>query len=104
MGFYGWRGSFVGCAGLRPRDPARKIYELGFHLCVAAWGAGYATEAARAVLDLAFGALGATELFAGHHPKNAASRRVLAKVGFVHTHDELYPPTGLLHPSYRLVR
>jgi hypothetical protein len=27
---------------------------------------------------------------------------VLEKLGFRHTHDELYPPTGAEHPSYRL--
>jgi RimJ/RimL family protein N-acetyltransferase len=73
-------------------------------LCARAWGRGLATEAGRAVARFAFDDLGATALFAGHHPDNGASRKVLLKLGFVHTHDELYPPTGLLHPSYRLER
>jgi [ribosomal protein S5]-alanine N-acetyltransferase len=33
-------------------------------------------------------------IFAGHHPENEGSGRLLAKLGFVYTHDELYPPTG----------
>jgi hypothetical protein len=41
-------------------------------------------------------------LFAGHNPANQASRELLARLGFRYTHDELYPPTGLMHPSYRL--
>jgi hypothetical protein len=26
------------------------------------------------------------------------------RLGFVHTHDEFYEPTGLMHPSYLLTR
>jgi RimJ/RimL family protein N-acetyltransferase len=93
---------FVGCAGLRPRESG--IYELGFHLCADFWGRGLATEAARAVIELAFADPAITALFAGHHPDNSASRQVLDKLGFVYTHDELYPATGRLHPSYLLRR
>ena len=28
--------------------------------------------------------------------------KIVLKLGFRHTHDELYPPTGRLHPSYLL--
>ncbi len=66
------------------------------------WGFGYAPEAAQAVMRYAFHTLGARALFAGHGPANEASRRVLAKLGFRHTHDEFYLPTGLNHPSYLL--
>jgi RimJ/RimL family protein N-acetyltransferase len=97
-------GDFVGCCGLRPRDEERRIFAFGFHLRPEHWNRGYAFEAGSAVIDHAFAALGVPELFAGHHPENHASRRVLAKLGFSYTHDELYPPTGLLHPSYSLLR
>ncbi|HEV8321400.1 MAG TPA: GNAT family N-acetyltransferase [Myxococcota bacterium] len=97
-------GAHVGCCGLKPRDPARSVLELGFHLRPAHWGAGYATEAARAVVAHAFAHLGVSALFAGHHPRNAASRRTLEKLGFRRTHDELFPPTGLVHPAYWLSR
>lgn len=97
-------GELVGCAGLRPREVEERVYELGFHLCASAWGQGLATEAAMAVVVFAFGDLGASALFAGHNPQNAASARVLGKLGFRHTHDEHYAPTGLLHPSYLLTR
>jgi len=95
-------GEHVGCAGLRPYRPSERVHELGFHLLPAYWGQGLAEEAARAVILYAFGTVGASGLFAGHHPENAASRRVLQKLGFRYTHDELYPPTGLMHPSYFL--
>jgi RimJ/RimL family protein N-acetyltransferase len=91
--------SFSGCCGLRPHGDR---YELGFHLCAAQWGKGLATEAARAVIAHAFDTLHAPTLFAGHHPDNESSRRTLIKLGFRHTHDAPYPPTGLDHPSYEL--
>jgi len=97
-------GEHVGCCGLRPYQVEQRFYEIGFHLKRAYWGQGLAAEAAHAVMRYAFNQLDATGLFAGHHPANAASRRVLDKLGFQYTHDELYPPTGLMHPSYRLTQ
>jgi RimJ/RimL family protein N-acetyltransferase len=95
-------GAPAGCCGLRPHDPARGSLELGFHLRPAVWGQGLATEAARAVIHFAFTQLAAAALFAGHHPQNLASHNVLTKLGFRRTHSELYPATGLHHPSYCL--
>jgi len=67
-------------------------------------GQGLASEAARAVIAHAFEELGAGALFAGHHPDNASSRRVLKKLGFVETRSELFEGTGLMHPGYLLLR
>ena len=92
----------VGCAGLRPVPGSAGTLELGFHLRPEHWGQGYATEAGRAVVGYAFTTAAARTLVAGHHPDNDASRRVLLRLGFRHTGDELYPPTGLDHPSYSL--
>ena len=97
-------GAHVGCCGLRPYRPAERIHELGVHILPAFWRRGLALEAARAVIAHAFGPLRARALFAGHNPHNDASRSLLARLGFRYTHDELYPPTGLLHPSYLLER
>ncbi|HWY49385.1 MAG TPA: GNAT family N-acetyltransferase [Bryobacteraceae bacterium] len=94
----------AGCAGLRPYRLDQHIYELGFHLRPEYWGRGLAQEAGQAVIAFAFENLGAEALFAGHHPANSASRRVLSKLGFQFTHDEFYPPTGLTHRSYLLTR
>lgn len=55
--------------------------ELGWRLTRSAWGRGLATEAARAVLDLAFGALALPEVIAIIHPDNTRSQRVAAKLG-----------------------
>ena len=95
-------GDHVGCCGLRPHQSQRKIHELGFHIRSDCWGHGYAYEAASVVVDYAFSVIGADGLFAGHHPNNTVSRHILEKLGFRHTHDEYYPPTGLSHPSYSL--
>jgi ribosomal-protein-alanine N-acetyltransferase len=92
----------IGCCGLRPYDASKRIMEIGFHICSRHWGRGYATEAARAIIVYAFERLEVTGLFAGHNPKNEASRHILAKLGFRYTHDELYEPTGLQHPCYLL--
>jgi RimJ/RimL family protein N-acetyltransferase len=97
-------GTDVGCCGLKPRDPARKVYELGFYLRADHWGHGFAVEAGRSVIAFAFDTLAAPALFAGHHPENHGSRRTLEKLGFRYTHHELYPPTGLEHPGYELRR
>jgi [ribosomal protein S5]-alanine N-acetyltransferase len=97
-------GRHAGCAGLRWRDRERRIYELGYHLRPAFWGQGLATEASRALIDYAFSQLGALALFAGHHPKNERSRRVLLKLGFEYAGDERFPDTGGIEPTYLLGR
>jgi len=92
----------VGCAGLRPVSGNEGVLELGFHLRTEHWGQGFATEAARAVIAYAFTTAAAGALVAGHHPQNEASGRVLQRLGFRHTHDAHYAPTGLDHPTYLL--
>jgi RimJ/RimL family protein N-acetyltransferase len=94
----------AGCAGLRPYRLQEQIYELGFHLRPAYWARGLAEEAGCALVNYAFDTLSARALFAGHHPANAASRRVLTKLGFRYIGEKLYPPTGEMHPSYLLMR
>jgi [ribosomal protein S5]-alanine N-acetyltransferase len=95
-------GDHVGCCGLRPYQPANGVLEVGVHLRPEHWGRGYAIEAARVVMHHAFRTLNARALFAGHHPSNAPSRRIMDTLGFRYTHDERYAATGRDHPSYRL--
>ena len=91
-------GRLAGCCGLRPHRS--RTYELGIHLKPEFWGRGIAAEACRAVIRYAFAELDAEGLFAGHHPENQRSRRLLERLGFVYTGNEFYSPTGLYHPSY----
>ena len=95
-------GDLAGCCGLKPFGDDPRVLETGFHLRPAYWGQGLAEEAARAVIRHAFEQLGVASLFAGHHPDNDASRRLLLKLGFRLKHRELYPPTGLEHLCYVL--
>ena len=93
-------GRHIGCGGLRPYRPVENVYELGFHLRPAYWGKGFATEAGKAILTYGIEQLGTCAIFAGHHPDNSSSRKVLLKLGFEETGAEFYEPTGLFHPSY----
>ena len=63
--------------------------EIGYWLGVSYWGRGYATEAARALIDHAFTDHGYEKLVAGARVNNPASRRVLEKCGFQWTGVEL---------------
>ena len=64
--------------------------EIGYWLGVPFWGKGYATEAARALIDYAFGDLGYDIVLGGARVSNPASRRVLEKCGFQWTGVGLY--------------
>jgi RimJ/RimL family protein N-acetyltransferase len=78
----------IGACGLAQLDgPAP---DLGYWLGAPYWGNGYATEAARAVIDHAFTELGHEVLQAGARVTNPASRRVLEKCGFQWTGVGLY--------------
>ncbi|MFM8943699.1 MAG: GNAT family N-acetyltransferase [Actinomycetota bacterium] len=61
--------------------PADGVVEIGYGLAESARGNGYATEAVRALVDLAR-EHGATAVIAHTDAGNAASDRVLARVGF----------------------
>lgn len=56
--------------------------ELGYWFDRACWGQGYAFGAAQAAVDFAFGAAGLTRLRSGHAADNAASGKILSKLGF----------------------
>jgi RimJ/RimL family protein N-acetyltransferase len=73
-------GEMIGGCGIATLNGAAP--EIGYWLGVPYWGLGYATEAARALIDHAFGTLGAERLEAGARVSNPASRRVLEKCGF----------------------
>ncbi|MBS0393004.1 MAG: GNAT family N-acetyltransferase [Proteobacteria bacterium] len=96
-------GEHVGCCGVAPHHDDGPVLEFGFHLRRAHWGCGYVREIGPLVIRAAFDRLRAAALYAGHHPDNHASRRVLQSLGFRYTHDEYYPPTAVVEPCYRLV-
>jgi RimJ/RimL family protein N-acetyltransferase len=70
--------------------------ELGYWIARARWGCRIATEAGRAVVAAARDALRLRRLSSGHFVDNAASGRVLEKLGF--------RPTGRVVPRHSLAR
>ena len=56
--------------------------ELGYWIGAPYWNKGFATEAARAVLDFAFSRTQLNRITAERFAQNAASERVLEKLGF----------------------
>ena len=73
-------GEFLGWCGLRPVE--REDVDLGFWILPRHWNRGYATEAARASVDLAFGKLDLPYLLGRAVAANVASMTVLGKLGF----------------------
>ena len=87
-------GEFIGWFGLRPVTPTGDamvnwpdargqtgVASLSYRLRHSAWGQGYATEGARALVRLAFTGLGAREVVATTMAVNTGSRRVMEKAG-----------------------
>lgn len=75
-------GDFLGWFELRPTETSGPgEVELGYRLCRSAWGKGYATEGARALVRKGFAELGVVRIFATTMAVNTASRRVMEKVG-----------------------
>jgi RimJ/RimL family protein N-acetyltransferase len=80
-------GEVIGGCGCHHRDG---VPEIGYWLGVPFWGNGYATEAARALIDHVFDTHGHHVLAAGARISNPGSRRVLEKCGFQWTGVGLY--------------
>ncbi len=79
-------GALLGFCGLkRANAPGAEALhgevEIGWRLREDAWGQGYAGEAARASLDFAFGPLAAPRVVALTVEGNAASRRLMERLG-----------------------
>lgn len=76
-------GAALGLAGLVKRD-GLNVPDVGYAFLPAAWGQGYAQEAAAGVLKHAQQALGIPKLAAITTPENYASMAVLRKIGFTY--------------------
>ena len=78
----------VGMVGVDWRN--REAPELGYWLGAEHWGNGYATEAARAVIDFTFEEYAVKQMISAARVVNPASRNVLEKCGFQWTGVELH--------------
>jgi [ribosomal protein S5]-alanine N-acetyltransferase len=104
--------SYVGRCGLYPHlraeDRVPEEAALGLYLARAFWGHGLATEAGRAFVDFGFGELGLKRIVTAVDVRNAASVRVLEKLGFVVERFEEGPRSfyhfELLRPEKQVVR
>ncbi len=101
-------GAFIGSVGLVP-VPYHTHYtpavEVGWRLARDFWGQGYATEAAEAALRFGFERLGLREIVANTAVDNAASQRVMRRLGMVRdpADDFDHPRVPLGHPLRRQV-
>ena len=78
----------VGMVGVNWREP--EAPELGYWLGVEYWGQGFATEAARAVIDFTFEEFDIEHLMSGTRVANPTSRNILEKCGFQWSGVELH--------------
>ena len=73
----------IGSCALFAHQRAHRRAEIGYALAHAYWGHGYAVEALRLALDYAFSVLDLHRLEGDSDPRNAASIRLLERLGFV---------------------
>lgn len=85
--------------------------EVGWRLARVSWGQGFATEAARAALDVAFGEIGLEEVVSFTAEGNNRSRAVMARLGMVHDASDDFDHPWIAagdplrrHVLYRLAR
>jgi [ribosomal protein S5]-alanine N-acetyltransferase len=104
-GSYAWldrdTGELVARGGVQPAivDGAEEI-EVGWAVLPERWGQGLATELGAACIDLAFGPLALDDVVAFTLPHNAASRRVMEKLGMTYEKTTEYKTFGP-HVVYR---
>ena len=105
---------FIGFVGLLWQHldaPWAPAVEIGWRLARSAWGKGYATEAAIAARDHAFGPAGLTDLVSMTTVTNLPSQAVMQRIGMTRdpADDFLHPKLSPGHPLaphvlYRLAR
>ena len=88
-------GDFVGWFSFRPEQNTSTEISLGYRLCKVAWGKGYATEGARALIHKGFSDLGIQCVVATTYEKNVASRRVMEKLGMTLKHRFRFTPEDI---------
>ncbi|MGH1488148.1 MAG: GNAT family N-acetyltransferase [Acidimicrobiales bacterium] len=101
-------GSFLGWVGAVPSADGDE-YDIGWRFRRTSWGNGFATEAARALVDALFSA-GATRVFAQTMAVNQRSRSVMERVGLRYARtfhldfEDPLPGTELGEVEYELTR
>lgn len=86
---------FIGFVGLHIPNydlPVTPCVEIGWRLAKKYWGRGYATEAARASLDVAFEKLNLTEVYSFASVGNKKSQAVMQRIGMTNTMNNFEHP------------
>jgi RimJ/RimL family protein N-acetyltransferase len=94
-------GEFIGYTGLNPMPdavPGAGGMEVGWRLARHAWHRGYATEAARAALDVAFGGVGLTDIWSMTAVLNEPSQAVMRRLGLTEVARFDHPRIPAGHP------
>jgi len=104
-------GEFIGFTGLNRvpfQAPFSPAVEIGWRLSRQAWGHGYATEAARAVLAFGFETAGLDEIVSFTATTNLRSQAVMRRLGMTHDpaedfdHPRVEDPRLRRHVLFRL--
>ena len=80
---------FIGWCGLKTRPERDFEIDLGYRFLPAAWGKGYATEAAAATLRYGFEKLCLQRITGRAMPQNTGSLNVLEKIGMQYIGEEI---------------
>ena len=105
-------GEFIGFTGLNPMPdgvPGAGGVEIGWRLAKRAWHHGYATEAARAALGVAFDGVGVAEIWSMTAVLNQPSQAVMRRLGMTEVARFAHPRMPPGHPlqphvTYHLAR
>jgi RimJ/RimL family protein N-acetyltransferase len=98
--FYTWAATIdgsdrlIGTVSLFALNRTQQRAEVGYALASPMWGHGYATDMLRIAIGFAFDSVGLSRLEADIDPRNAASCRLVERVGFVRE--------GLLRERWRV--
>ncbi|MDL2232166.1 GNAT family N-acetyltransferase [Ruminococcaceae bacterium OttesenSCG-928-L11] len=99
-------GRLIGQAGLMKSEvEGEAVTEIGYIFDNSVWGQGYAVEAARACVDLAFNRFGLDKLYATIRPENTTSVRLAEKLGMrkVGRYTKIYEGKEMSHDIYILM-
>jgi ribosomal-protein-alanine N-acetyltransferase len=101
-------GRYIGCCGLRasPDGSAahRPAAHLGYYFARPYWRRGFASEASKAFIEVAFDRLRLLRLMADVQEGNVASEKILLKFGFKYVSREEIPISGRVLLFYELSR
>jgi RimJ/RimL family protein N-acetyltransferase len=94
-------GEFIGFTGLNAMPegvPGAGGQEIGWRLAKTAWHHGYATEAATAARDVAFGGIGLPEIWSMTAVLNEPSMAVMRRIGMEEVARFDHPKVPVGHP------